>query len=411
MRVYSDLGFLVGDSDFPAIGGFVYLPGPGDSAYAILALSLPNSALRFRPAESGFLARYRVKAIVGDTLAPVALLDEAEEVRVRSFRETSRREESIVFQGMLKLPPGEYPAHVEARDLSSLNGLTADLDLRVPRFDPPFVTPPLAAYQADFRAGRDSAPALILNPRATVELGGSALLYVESQPASQLVLEVMDDSHLVFSDTLPASQAGDEGLQVSVLGIEAGRLPPGVLALLTRLPGAAVSDTARLAVTLVPGWVVADYQEAVSYLRYAGAPSELDSLRHAAPGEQARLLHSFWRRRDSDPETAENEFFERYFDRIREANDRFGYVGTPGWLTDRGAVFVTCGPPDEVLRYPDAQPGTDNSQVWMYGESLGFELRLVFIDATGSGAYGLTVESRRAFLDAVETLYAGNAHR
>jgi hypothetical protein len=72
---------------------------------------------------------------------------------------------------------------------------------------------------------------------------------------------------------------------------------------------------------------------------------------------------------------------------------------------------VTFGPPDEVLRYLDEQAGPDNSQIWLYDESLTFELRLVFTDTTGSGAYSLTVESRRAFLDAVETLYAGAARR
>ncbi len=411
MRVYRELGYIVGDRDFPAVGSFVCLPGPGDSAYAMLALSIPNSALRFRPAAPGYLARYRVTAVVGDTLAPFARLDEAEEVRVRSIRETSRRDESVVFQGIMKLPPGDYPTLVEVRDLNSFNGFSSSLDLRVHRFDPPFVTPPIAVYQADLRGARDSVPALILNPRATVALNGDALLYVESQPAAPVALEVYDGTYPVLSDTLSVPEAGEPGFGASVLSIEGRRLPPGVLTLLTRLPGAAASDSVRLVVALIPGWIVADYQEAMSYLRYAGTPSELDSLRRAAPGERAQVLHSFWQRRDADPETAEHEFFVRYFDRIREANNRFGYAATPGWLTDRGAVYVTFGPPDEVLRYLDVQAAPDNSQVWLYDESLGFELRLVFTDPTGSGAYSLTVESRRAFLDAVETLYAGAARR
>jgi GWxTD domain-containing protein len=411
LRLYENLGYLVGDADFPAVGGFAYLPGPGDSAYAMLALSIPNNALRFRPATPGFLARYRVTAVVGDTLAAIARLDETEEVRVRSFRETSRRDESIVFQAMMKLPPGAYPAQMEVRDLNSLNGFTAALDLRVPRFDPPFVTPPIAVYQAEPRADRDSLPALILNPRATVELGGRALLYVEGQPAAPVILEVYEADHPVLSDTIPGPAAGQESLRASVLPLEASSLAPGVLTLLTHLPGRAASDSVSLAVALISGWVVADFREAVNYLRYAGTPSELDVLRTAPPGERAQVLHSLWERRDSDPETAEHEFFLRYFDRIREANNRFGDTETPGWLTDRGAAYVTFGPPDEVLRYLDAQAGPDNSQAWLYDESLGFELRLVFADVTGSGAYGLTVESRRAFLEAVENLYTGTVRR
>lgn len=408
---------MVGSPEFPVVGEFVFLPGPGDSAYAMLALSLPNRALRFRSAASGFLARYRVAAVVGDSLAPIARLDEEEEVRVRSFRETSRRDESVVFQGIITLPPGQFPAVVEVRDLGSARSFETRVELSVPRFDPPFVTAPIAVYEADIRGDRTSAPALILNPRATVPLSDSPLLYVESQPGGLLILDGYQDGQPVLSDTFPgreagpAGEAGTDGLAVSVLRIEGGRLPPGDLELLARRPGVATSDSARLVVSLIADWVVADYQEALSYLRYAGTPSELDSLRRAAPGEQARLLHALWERRDSQPETARHEFFQRYFDRIREANERFGDIGTPGWLTDRGAAYVTFGPPDEVLRYLDAQPGPDNSQVWVYDESLGFELRLVFTDETGSGAYQLTGDSRRALIEAVEIIYADVARR
>jgi GWxTD domain-containing protein len=418
MQVYEELGYLVGGSDFPIVGNFVFLPGPGDSAYAILALSLANRALRFRPAASGFLARYRVRVIVGDTLAPIASLDEEEEVRVRSFRETSRRDESVVFQGVMKLPPGDHPALIRVRDRNSTHSLEASPILRVPRFDPPFVTSPISVYRADLRQHRDSAPALIVNPRATVELGGRPLLYVESQPAGSLILTAFDDDQRVFSDSFPRPEAGEGegqpgagGLHPSVLQVEGGRLPPGGLRLFARGPGAAESDSARLVVALTAGWVVTDYREALSYLRYAGTPSQLDSLGHAPPREQAQLLHAFWRQRDPEPETPENEFFEGYFDRIREANERFGDMRMPGWLTDRGAAYVTFGPPDEVLRYLDAQAGPDNSQVWLYDESLGFELRLVFTDESGSGVYRLTADSRRALIEAVETLYTEVARR
>ena len=214
LHIYDELDYLVGDHTFPIVGRLAYLPGPGDSAYAMLALSLPNRALRFRSAAPGFLARYRVVAVVGDSLAPIAKLDEEEEVRVRSFRETSRRDESIVFQGIMTLPPGQYPAVIEMRDLSSARGFETRVDLMVPRFDPPFVTAPIAVYQAEIREDRASPPAVIVNPRATVPLSGSPLLYAESQPAGPLMLEVYERSQLVLSDTFPApevSHAREEG--------------------------------------------------------------------------------------------------------------------------------------------------------------------------------------------------------
>ncbi len=147
LRIYQRLDFLVGGSDFPAVGRFVFLPGPGDSTFAILALSLPNSALRFRRDGSGFVARYEVDVAVGDSAAPLAALDEVQEVRVRTFRETSRREESIIFQGFLKLPPGEYPARIEVRDLASAAGFISEPVIDVPRFDAGTTSAPIVVYQ------------------------------------------------------------------------------------------------------------------------------------------------------------------------------------------------------------------------------------------------------------------------
>ncbi len=116
LQVYDDLGYVVGEPRFAAVGRFIHLPGPGDSTYAIFALSLANSALRFRREPPGYMARYRVAITVRDTADPagVALARSAaiREVRVRSFRETSRSEESIIFQAYLTLPPGHYTAEV-----------------------------------------------------------------------------------------------------------------------------------------------------------------------------------------------------------------------------------------------------------------------------------------------------------
>jgi GWxTD domain-containing protein len=408
LAVYRTLGYITGEPRFPAVGSFAYLPGPGDSTYTILTLSLPNSALRFRRDPPGFAARYRVEVTVGDSTAPVARLAETQEVRVRTFRETSRRDESIVFQGFLKLLPGEYPAEVSVQDLASGAGLAAETRLRVPRFGVHFITAPLIVYEAEPRASRDAPPALILNPRATIPMeGGRSRVYVESGPGDEgvAILEIASEGRVIEADTL-AFRPARGGLGTSIVPLLGERLAPGTFVLRARPAGAEAADSTALLVSLMPDWVVEDYGDALSYLRYAGTPAQLDSLRDAPLGERARLLHAFWKSRDPVPETAENEFFERYFRRIRDANNRFSEAATAGWLTDRGAVYVTFGPPDEVLRHLDTGQEPERSQVWLYNESLGFELRLVFTDPTATGAFRLTIESRRAFLEAVQTLYS-----
>jgi GWxTD domain-containing protein len=408
LQVYEEVGFLTGDERFAVVGRFVFAPGPADSSYAILALSLPNNALRFRRAPPGFVARYEIDVSVGDSAAATAHLTEIQEVRIRTFRETARREESVVSQSFLTLPPGDYPAHIRVSDVASGDGLSADLELRVPCYAAPAITAPIVVYRAQPRSTRDLPPAFILSPRATIEFGREegSRIYIEvlSEDAQSVVLEARQAADVVWSDTL-ALEPGLGPLRSANVALDSARLPPGKLSLHARLAGTEIADSSTLLVALTPDWLAVDYEEALGYLRYAGSPGALHDLQDAAPGERARLLHAFWSSKDPDPETVENEFFQGYFRRIQEANGRFSELETAGWLTDRGAVYVTLGPPDEVLRDLDARGGPERSQVWLYKESLDFEVRLVFTDTSGSGAFSLTADSRRAFTDAVETLY------
>ncbi len=407
LRVYEGLGFLTGDERFPVVGQFVFVPGPADSSHAILTLSLPNNALRFRRAPPGFVARYEIDVSVGDSAVGAARLNEIQEVRIRTFRETARRDESVVSQSFLTLPPGDYPAHVRVSDVASGAGLSVDLELSVPRFTVPAITAPIVVYRAQPRSTRDMPPAFILSPRATIEFGREeeSRIYIEtlSEGEQLVVLEASQGGAVVWSDTL-AAELGQGPLRSLSAALDTVRLPPGALSLHARLAGTEIADSTTLLVALMPDWLAADYIEALGYLRYAGPPQALEGLRDAPPRERARLLRAFWNSKDPDPETVENEFFQGYFRRIQEANARFRESDTAGWLTDRGAVYVTLGPPDEVLRDLDARGGPERSQVWLYEESLGFELRLVFTDPSGTGALSLTADSRRALAAAVETL-------
>ena len=67
----------------------------------------------------------------------------------------------------------------------------------------------------------------------------------------------------------------------------------------------------------------------------------------ATDDERERFIEEFWRRRDPDPDTDENEFKEEYYERIAYANEHFA-SGIPGWKTDRGRIWIMYGKPDEL---------------------------------------------------------------
>ena len=120
--------------------------------------------------------------------------------------------------------------------------------------------------------------------------------------------------------------------------------------------------------------------------------------RHCAtrrPSSEAAVWAAFWKETDPNPATIENEALVDYFERIQTANRQFKEPGEPGWLTDRGKVFITLGEPDQIT----GQNGrgltpSGRSQYWAYarhGDPPGVRgperVRPVATDATQRGGF------------------------
>src|SRR5213594_1948546 len=73
--------------------------------------------------------------------------------------------------------------------------------------------------------------------------------------------------------------------------------------------------------------------------------------RLATDEEREQFIEQFWLRRDPTPDTVENEFKEEHYCRIAYANERYA-SGIPGWKADRGRIYITFGPPDEIESHP-----------------------------------------------------------
>src|ERR1041385_5935705 len=116
--------------------------------------------------------------------------------------------------------------------------------------------------------------------------------------------------------------------------------------------------------------------------------------------EREHFIEEFWRRRDPDPDTDENEYREEYYERIAYANEHYA-SGIPGWKTDRGRIYIMYGKPDELETHPSG--GTYNRETydgggttstypferWFYRyiAGVGSGIEIEFVDPTGSGEY------------------------
>lgn len=132
-------------------------------------------------------------------------------------------------------------------------------------------------------------------------------------------------------------------------------------------------------------------KEFYSKVRFIITKQERKIFLNLPPSERKAFIEEFWKKRDPDPDTEENEFKEEYFKRIEEANKLFRGGGTPGWLQDRGRIYILLGPPHERITYPRGRDFYGlPEEVWYYGF-----YPVVFVDDDWDGNYDLTPLSAR----------------
>lgn len=125
----------------------------------------------------------------------------------------------------------------------------------------------------------------------------------------------------------------------------AGRVALAVVAVALHRPGAAKQDSLRQ-------WLDGP-------VHYIIDPTEIKEFKALKTDpDRAAFVERFWRRRDPTPTTLANEYRQRFWDKVREANEKFLDSAGPGWRTDRGKIYILYGPPDEVQDDPNATAGT-----------------------------------------------------
>ncbi len=109
--------------------------------------------------------------------------------------------------------------------------------------------------------------------------------------------------------------------------------------------------------------------------------------------DRDKFIKFFWRQRDPLPDTAENEFYKEYMERVRTADQMFGRgTSKRGSQTERGYFYLLLGPPLERQQF------ATHSQIWplelwFYKGEVEFGLPpyfyLIFYQPQGSGEFRL----------------------
>ncbi|MFN2326478.1 MAG: GWxTD domain-containing protein, partial [Gemmatimonadales bacterium] len=140
------------------------------------------------------------------------------------------------------------------------------------------------------------------------------------------------------------------------------------------------------------GWVVTNYDNLLSLMRYFPQPSWVTRLSEATPEERGALWREFWVATDPVPETPENEALDQYFTRLAIANERFRDEGPNAWRSERGEVYITLGEPDVInTNSPNSERRLEQ---WVYNEYRGV---LLFEGVLGLSRMRMLPSSRGEF--------------
>lgn len=395
VELYRDMGLVSARGAIPYVARVAFLPDrTADSTLVLVSLSFAPRSLAFAREDDQYAGRYTVQLELRDGPNLVKQFEAKETVRVATFRETSRTDESLIWQQYLRVAPGNYTLGVGVRDEGSPRSSAEEVSVQVPAFTAGTIASPIPVYETVPRSTPDSLPRLLARPRATVTFGVDSLVpvYLElagTRVATSVRVEVIGEGGaLLWRDSTVLLSRGAD-LLTGVMQVPAANIGVGVVTLQVSQPNSPDTARTKLLVTLGDDLPVTGFEEMIGYLRFYAPDYKLKRLTETTGAERAQAWSEFLRTTDPNPGTAEHEGLRDYFARIRLANQRFRDDGPVGWLTDRGMAFVGLGDPDNIF---DAQNNNDLSQrnrqqVWEYRQ---WRLQLVFFDQTGLGRFRLS---------------------
>ena len=390
-------------AEFEAVAVSLRSESDPTSGHLDLYVQVPFSKLEFQSGPNGFTARYSIKAEVslldarGRPLSVIQAPVWERSVTVPVHAETQSLTEFDLTTRAITLDPGSYLIAVQLSDLVSRKNFFREIAANVKSFDVPLALSDIVLLD-DFDADRQT-----LTPRLSGDISpdvATVQFYYEVYAETSQTVILTED--LVFGvrgaaelDPLFASADTihvDAGRHLRVSNLPVSELEAGQYAVSVSLSDSAGRAVGSATLPVAARWAgldasLSNLDEAIAQLAYIAPGRELGTIRRARThDERRRLFQEFWRKRDPTPGTARNERMEEHYYRISYANRHFGR-NSPGWLTDRGQVFVLHGPPEDVQR----QVYSYNNRPWEVWYFYSIGRQYVFVDKTGFGDYELVV--------------------
>jgi GWxTD domain-containing protein len=404
-ELYRSIGLLAAPSPLAFVGKISsFASAYPDTTLVLASISLPNRALTFTREGDRYRAPYEVKISMNRGDVEVANVNAMEIVRVGSFREINRTDESVIFQHYFHVSPGVYNLSAMVRDVGGSRTATQQAMVNVPALSTGRFSTPLLVYEAAGRTRLDSAPRLLASPRSSAVFGrdSTVAIYVEAYgqgprlPVDYVVRN--DKGNQLLRDSTSLTRKGS--LFSGIVNVPISAVGVGIAQVSFTRRDSPDSAKAPLFVSFGEDIPLMSFEDMLGYLRFFASSTRLAALRTAPLERRATVWAEFLRVTDPIPETPTNEEMQAYFSRIQRANIEFRMDRAPGWLSDRGMVFVALGEPDQIVER--TMSGTMSAtqiasntrlQIWQFRQ---YNSQLVFYE--DAGRWRLTRPSETEFL-------------
>jgi hypothetical protein len=178
-ELYRGIGLLAAPSPVAFVGKVsAFASAFPDTTLVLVSISIPNRALTFTREGDRYRAPYEVKLSLNRGEVEAASVNAMEIVRVGSFREVNRTDESIIFQHYFHMPPGVYVISAMVRDVGGSRGETQQDTIAVPALGMGRLSTPVVVYEATGRSRLDSAPGLLVSPRSSAVFGRDSTMAI-----------------------------------------------------------------------------------------------------------------------------------------------------------------------------------------------------------------------------------------
>jgi GWxTD domain-containing protein len=332
--------------------------------------------------------------------------------RAQNVEDVKKSDFLIIDAIGIKLKSGSYNVALQARDVNSMASGDAVQKIDVRRFSPDLLQ--LSDLELAFDVFDDTATGrlnkagkkILPNPsRIFTRQKNMLYFYAELyrlaygpgiKPEYTLDFSIMDTKGKKIKEFGEQTQTKPGNTAVVISGLNIGILNGGEYLLEVdakdKQTGQKVSAVKKFLIfkeKTAEELLADEIKRFKQDVLYIATPSELNIFDQLNSVGKQNYIADFWRRRDPDPATPENEFKNEHYRRIAYANFNFSRTSdsNDGWNTDMGRVYIRYGEPSEIERHTSSR-GEKPWEKWNYNELKG-GVYFIFVDEDGSGVYRL----------------------